>query len=280
VNLPRFRDEIGPFLGGFASIDGAVAWGGLGETGIRGAGAVSAGVRLGFGVEGVTGTVGTGLVFVEGGIQMSAAQLDKCSGSTCDALGATNLFPRVPARTGLRLGLRLPFWLIPGDTVLLVPILFLTSPSALSKVGVAAASGGFFPYERSINTQAGIFQFVLGREVQATLYGYLGEKTIPLIVAPVGETPSGPQYGIVAVKSLALSFPTLEWTPFRTFATQLSFSFQMQLGFGVELPLSVNTLYPTGGATPSVPLAWSVFLRLGSDGRYFMGSRDDLQPPR
>ncbi|HYS08936.1 MAG TPA: hypothetical protein VEP66_09330 [Myxococcales bacterium] len=279
VNLPRFRDEIGPFLGGFASLDGGVAWGGLGETGIRGAGGVSAGVRLGLGVEGVTGTVGTGLVFVEGGIQMSAAQLDKCTGSTCDALGATNLFPRVPARTGLRLGLRLPFWLIPGDTLLLVPVLAFTSPSALSKVGVAAASGGFFPYERSINTNAGIFQFVLGREVQATLYGYLGEKSIPLIVAPVGETSSGPQYGVVAVKSLALSFPAVEWTPFRSFATQLSFSFQIQLGFGVELPLSVNTLYPTGGATPSVPLAWSVFLRLGSDGRYFTGSRDDLQPP-
>jgi hypothetical protein len=280
VNLPRFRDELGPFVGGFASLDGGVGWGGLSSAGARGTGAVSAGIRVGFGVEGVTGSIGTGLGFLEAGVQMAAAQTDKCAGTTCDALGASNLFPRVPARTGLRLGLRLPFWLVPGDTLLLVPILALASPESLSKVGVAAGSGGFIPYERSVSTGAGVFQFVLGREVQATLYGYLGNKTIPLVIAPIGQGPSGPQYGVVALKSVALSFPTLEWTPFRTFATQVAFSFQLQLGFGVELPLSVSVPYPSGSTPPSVPAAWNIFLRIGSDGRYFLGSREDLQPPR
>jgi hypothetical protein len=280
VNLPRFRDELGPFVGGFASIDGGVGWGGLSTAGARGTGAVSVGIRVGFGAEGVTGSIGTGLGFLEGGVLMAAAQTDKCAGTACDALGASNLFPRVPARTGLRLGLRLPFWLIPGDTLLLAPILALTSPDSLSKVGVAAASGGFIPYERSFNTSAGVFQVVLGREVQATLFGYLGEKTIPLVIAPIGQGPSGPQYGVVALKSLALSFPGVEWTPFRTFATQVAFSFQLQLGFGVELPLSVTVPYPAGATPPSVPLAWNIFLRVGSDGRYFVGSREDLQSPR
>src|SRR6267142_742946 len=146
VNLPRYRDELGPFFGGFASLDPGVAWGGVSDASVRAIGSIAVGVRLGFGVEGVTGSVGTGLTFIEGGLEMSAAQLDHCSGTSCDALGASNLFPRVPARTGLRLGLRLPFWLLPADTLLLVPILALVSPASLSKVGVAAASGGFFPY--------------------------------------------------------------------------------------------------------------------------------------
>ena len=280
VHLPRFRDELGPFSGVFASIAGGPAWGGPGNSGTRGTGSVSVGARVGFGMEGVTGSVGTGLAFVEVGLEMTTPQLDKCEGSSCGALGTSSLFPRVPARTGLRLGLRLPFWLIPGDIILLGPVLLLASPSAASKVGVAAASGGFIPYERSLRTGAGIFQFVLGREVQGTLYGYLGDSTIPLMVTPVSETPSGPQYGVLALKSVALAFPVLEWTPFRTFATQVAFSLQFQLGFGVELPLSKQVLYPTGQTAPAVPPSWSVFLRLQSDGRYFFGSREDLQPPR
>ena len=280
VNLPRFRDELGFFLGGFASIDGGPAWGGFSTSGTRGTGSVSAGIRLGFGAEGVTGSVGTGLGFLEAGIEMAAAQTDKCSGSACDALGASNLFPRLPARTGLRLGVRIPFWLIPGDTLILGPVLALASPASLSKVGVAAASGGLVPYERSFTTQAGVFQFVLGREVQGTLYGYLGERTIPLMVAPIGQGPSGTTYGVIALRTLALSFPVVEWTPFRTFATQVAFSFQMQLGFGVEVPTSVQVRYPAGSAAPSVPPSWTIFLRIASDGRYFLGSREDLQPPR
>jgi hypothetical protein len=200
VNLPRFRDELGPFLCGFASIGGGGAWGGLGASGTRGAASVSAGIRAGFGAESVTGSIGTGLAFLEAGLEAAAPQLDECSGSSCEALGTSNLFPRIPARTGLRLGLRLPFWLLPGDTLLLVPILALVSPDSLSKVGVAAASGGLIPYERSFSTGVGIFQIVVGREVQGTLYGYLGERTIPLLITPIGEVPSGPELGVVALK--------------------------------------------------------------------------------
>src|SRR2546423_8850156 len=108
-------------------------------------------------MEGGTGSVGTGLAFAEVGLEMTTPQVDNCEASSCGAMGTSSLFPRVPARTGLRLGLRLPFWLIPGDIILLGPVLLLASPSAASKVGVAAASGGFIPYERSLRTGAGIF---------------------------------------------------------------------------------------------------------------------------
>jgi hypothetical protein len=60
----------------------------------------------------------------------------------------------------------------------------------------------------------------------------------------------------------------------------VTFSFHLQLGFGLELPTSVQVLYPSGHAPPEAPPVWSIFLRIGADGRYFFGSREDLQRPR
>ncbi|HWE22342.1 MAG TPA: hypothetical protein VG496_00250, partial [Myxococcales bacterium] len=278
VHPPRFRDELGPFAGVFGSIAGGPAWGGV-NSGARGSGLVAVGARFGFGVEGVTGSVGTGLSFVEVGLELSTAQVDNCEQVSCSGLGASTLFPRMPARSGLRLGIRLPFWVVPGDLIVLAPVLALVSPPTLSNVGVAAASGGLIPYERSFRTGAGIFQLVAGREMQATLYGYLGDRNIPLVVVPI-DNPGGSQYGVVALKSLALGFPIVEWTPFRTFATQVAFGLQLQLGFGLEVPLSTQLKYPTGPAAPDIPTSWNVFFRIQADGRYFFGSREDLNPPK
>jgi len=209
---------------------------------------------------------------------MSAPQVDSCDQGGCAGLGASTLFPRLPARTGLRLGMRVPFWVLPGDMLLLAPLLALVSPATLSGVAVTAASGGLLPYEQSIRTGAGIFQIVFGREVQGTLYGYLGDRTLPLVIVPLDS--SGAQYGVMALRSVALSFPVLEWTPFRTFATQVAFGLQLQLGFGLEIPLSRQMQYPAGAAAPDVSSSWNIFLRVQADGRYFFGSREDLQPPR
>jgi hypothetical protein len=181
----------------------------------------------------------------------------------------------------LRLGLRLPFWLIPGDTLLLAPILALVSPHALASVGVAAASGGLIPYERTMLTSFGTFQVIIGREVHATLFGVLGKPSVPLYIAPIGTKPDGsPEYGVVAQKSILLGFPVVEWTPFRAFATQVTFATAVQLGFGVELPLSTQVQYPADKPSPSAPASWGVFMRGEFDARYFLGAREDLQGGR
>jgi len=281
VHLPRFREELGPFIGIFGSIGGGVSWGGLVSDEARGAAALSAGLRVGFGAESLTGSPGTAIGFLEGGLQMAAAEATKCEGAGCDLVGTSNLFPAVPSRTGLRLGVRMPFWLLPGDMLVLGPLLAIVSPSALSDVGVAAASGGLIPYQRTFQTSAGSFQVIAGREVQATLFGYLGQANLPLYIAPIANNPDGTkQYGVVSQKSIALAFPLVEWTPFRAFATQLTFAACVQLGFGVELPLSTHVVYPQGAAPVDAPPAWNVFLRGQFDGRYFLGSREDLRPPR
>jgi hypothetical protein len=281
VHLPRFREELGLFVGIFGSMAGGTSWGGLVSPDARPAAALAAGLRLGFGAESLTGSPGTATAFIEGGILMATAEVQKCDDPQCTLVGSSNLFPAAPSRTGLRLGLRLPFWLIPGDTLVLAPLLALVAPKALSDVGVAAASGGLLPYERSFLTGAGSFQIIAGREVQATLFGYLGKSSVPLYIAPIGTHADGTtEYGVVSQKSIALAFPIVEWTPFRAFATQITFATAVQLGFGVELPLKVNIEYPTGRPSPSPPPSWAVFLRGEFDGRYFMGAREDLQPPR
>jgi len=279
VHLPRFREELGPFLGAFGAITGGGAWGGLFADGLRGTAALAAGVRLGFGAESLTGSPGTALVFVEAGLAMATAQVNEarsdCTGAEC-VLGTLTLFPAVPSRTGLRLGARIPFWLIPGDTILLVPILALASPVDGARVAITAASGGLLMYEQTFLTGAGSFQIVLGREVQVTLFGFLGKDNVPLIVFPYTNPDGSADAGVAGVKSVALGFPVLEWTPFRSFATRLAFAVQLQLGFGVELASSVEVLAPAGAAPPNVPPTWSVFLRGTFDGRFFLGSREDL----
>jgi hypothetical protein len=72
----------------------------------------------------------------------------------------------------------------------------------------------------------------------------------------------------------------LEWTPFREFATQLTFAACVQLGFGFEVPYETRVKYPEGAASPAAPVAWNVFLRGQFDGRYFLGDREDLHAPR
>ncbi|HET9597215.1 MAG TPA: hypothetical protein VFP65_16625 [Anaeromyxobacteraceae bacterium] len=276
VHVPRFRDELGPFVSVFGAVGGGVGFGSA--AGTSATGSLSAGVRVGYGADSLTGSIGTGIAFLEAGFAAQSAQKGRCEGDPgCAALGPAAFFPRVPARTGLALGLRLPFWVLPGDMLILGPVLALTSPERLAKVGVEAASGGLLPYERSFLTGAGVFQVVVGREFRVVLFGYAGSP--PVAVLPSGAAPDGTtQYAVVEFKEVQLQFPVLEWTPFRTFATQLTFATQVQLGFSVGLP-STQVLFPAG-ASFSTGLPWQIWVRGAFDGRYFLGSREDLQAPR
>jgi hypothetical protein len=275
VHAPRFRDELGLFVGAFGSLSGGVTWGSV--TGTAATGTVSAGLRVGVGADSLTGLVGTGIAFLEVGISGATEQKNSCGTAPgCAALGTAALYPAVPSRTGLVLGLRLPFWIIPGDLLILGPVLALTSMDDLTKVGVAAASGGLIPYERSFRTGVGIFQVILGREAQATFYGGVSEL---LSVVPIGNYPDGSlEYGVVQFKSVDLDFPVIEWTPFRTFETQLTFAAALQLGFGLGIPTSTEVLAPAGYNGFEAGTAWSIYLRGIFDARYFLGSREDLNP--
>lgn len=277
VHLPRFREELGPFLGTFASVAGT-----LNRATAEGLwnlnGTMAAGLRFGFGAESLTGSVGTGLAFLEVGLTMESAQLSSCEGDPdCDRLGVVSLFPRVPARSGLRFGFRLPFFLVPGDMLVLAPVLAFFAPRALSYVAVQAANGGLIPWQTSFQTRAGVFQFVLGRQVDFTVYGVLS----PIVSFIAARAPDGTEtLGLARAYTLSMSFPVLEWTPFRTFATQLTYSTPVHLGFRLEVPTSFEVLLPENGKPAGSPVNWGLFVRLQFDARYFFGTREDLKKPK
>ena len=165
--LPRFRGEIGAFLGasGAASAEGLDGGFGTNQTSYSAVGSLELAVRAGFGLEGVMSEAGDGLVFAELGLRYDSHSTSSTCGSSC------NLAATMPARSAVTLRLRCPFWLIPGDLIVAGPVLVFTSPKTLTKMAVEAANGGLIPYEAGIATQIGRFQFVLGREVGISFYG-------------------------------------------------------------------------------------------------------------
>jgi hypothetical protein len=273
VHLPRFREELGPFLGAFASGTGALNLGPQGLAEPRPTIDLAAGLRLGFAAPGITGTIGTAKAFIEAGLEQQSAQTLRCF-QTCGDDALATLLPRVQARSGLRLGVRVPFFLIPGDLLVLAPLMVPLSRSAFYKVAIAALSGGAIPYERSVLTGAGVFQIIVGREFDLTLYGFFSEA---LQVLRVGTLPSGEgDYAVARVRSLRFNLPLVEWTPFRSFATNLTFGVRIQLGGGVEVPVSTSVVLPAGG-TATAPTTWTLFLRLQTDIQYFIGEREDAR---
>jgi hypothetical protein len=119
--MPRFRSEVGPFVGLSGIIDGRGLTGAF--TGTEGAGfmgGVELSARVGVGLECVMGDAGDGLVFLAAGLRGDSPSSNQISSTSLAQVGG-NLTAAVPARTGLATRLRMPFYLLPGDLLLLAP---------------------------------------------------------------------------------------------------------------------------------------------------------------
>jgi hypothetical protein len=142
-------------------------------------------------------------------------------------------------------------------------------------MAIIAASGGALPWHRAFNTSIGAFQFLLGREVALTFFGYIGDRIESAAIAPAGATvPLGAHLAFISYRSLQLDFPTLEYRPLRTFSTHTALTFAVVLGWGVEFPnqvryISALTLPPATGPTPDLGTSWTFYLRLHFDARYY-----------
>ena len=132
--LPRFRSELGPFLGLSTALRAGALSGGFGtaQTDVSSIGGLDASVRFGIGLEGVLNESSDGLAFAEVGIREDT-----------HASGTVS----VPARGALTSRFRAPFWLIPGDLVVAAPILSVTSKKTLMKMAIQAANGGLIPWQ-------------------------------------------------------------------------------------------------------------------------------------
>jgi hypothetical protein len=261
--LPRFRSEVGPFIGLSGAIDGRLVDGGFVESQTQkgGVAGLDLSFRAGFGLDGVMGDAGDGLVFGSVGLRSDGPSTNRVrdtEGSFGGHLGAA-----IPARSGLALRLRMPFYLIPGDLLLLSPLYF-ADRDAYTSMAVAAANGGLIPWQSGWATAIGRFQFVLGREIGITFYGLSGTDQL---IAP-GTAPGEP-FRIVNFKSIAYDLPIFEYRPYRAFSTNQSSSVLFQLYTSVDVPRSASTAFPAGASTPDMRTVWSIGLRLVFDWRYY-----------
>lgn len=268
--LPRFRAELGPFIGIAPAAFGGGMSGGFGvdQTQAGGMGGLSLALRLGLGIEGVINESGDGLVFLDLGIRQDAASTrDVDQTQALAKLGA--IFAQVPARAAYTTRLRLPFWLIPGDLILAALTVGWISPPTFVAMAVVAGSGGLIPWQAGIATSIGRFQFILGREVGVSFFGY-GKHADPMIIPVSGTDPV--KTPIVDVRSIQIEVPVVEYRPFRTFSMNQSSSLVLQLYGGVDIPTSVSVAAPPGALEPAVRNNWFAGLRVAFDWRYYLGS--------
>jgi len=259
--LPRFRSEIGPFLGLAGSMDGR--WIDEGFTPSDGGfvAGVEVAARVGVGLDGVMRDSGDGLTFLSVGLRGDTSSTNSVSGVDPSKAGG-NPTSAIPSRTAVSTRLRMPFYLIPGDLLLLAPLYFI-APERYEAIAVTAANGGLIPWQSGFASRFGRFQFVLGRELGVTFYGISGKDRV---LAP---GPAGGSARVVAYKSTALDLPILEYRAYRSFSSNQSSAVLFQLFTSLDMPHSASVVSPPGAPPADLHHVWSVGIRLVFDWRYY-----------
>lgn len=265
-SLPRYRAEVGPFLGLASSFRGAFADGALDaeNSSSRVTGALDLGIRAGLGLDALLGDMGDGQIFVQVGLTYAAKQRKNCTGDcgTLDSFRA--LFPQMPARSGISTRLRLPFWLIPGDLIFTAPVLLLVSPKSYEKMAIGAANGGLIPWQTGIDTALGRLQFCLGREVGATFYGYSGGEDQFLVLSETDKLVP------IALRSIDVELPIVELRPLRDFATTQRATLVFQIGAGADFPTKITVLPPSTAPEPDLKPSYYGYIKLAFDWRRYL----------
>jgi hypothetical protein len=265
--LPRFRAELGPFVGISSAAQFNMIAGGFGADNntLGFLGALDIAARVGLGLEGVVNETADGLIFLDFGFKINSKSSSLfCQTEGCQILNQISAI--IPARNAVFARLRMPYFVIPGDLVFGFPLVGLIWPKSYESMAIIAANGGIIPWQSVMITSFGKFQFILGREVAATFYGSLGSDNT--FVRPLPD--NSDDLLIFSVHSLALEFPIIEYRPFRTFSFDQSTSLRLQLYGGVEFPISVTVQNPLGHQLPPIGNVWSFGLRLVFDWRYYL----------
>ncbi|MEI6435156.1 MAG: hypothetical protein WCP32_09950, partial [Bacteroidota bacterium] len=165
---------------------------------------------------------------------------------------------------------RLPFFLIPGDLVILAPVLALASPNSMQRVVTTAANGGLIPWQTGLPTPVGRFQFVLGREVAISMYG-VGRRSDTYSVFPPDES----LFGYFKLNTTRFEFPIVEYRPFRTYSSRQTGSllFQLHAGFDVPGKRAPATVDFSGIGLPATRTILYVGIRLVFDYRYYFSGQ-------
>lgn len=264
--IPRFRSELGPFIGVAPAIIGNTMKGGFGyeQNKVMANGGLEVAVRLGVGLEGVLNESGDGLIFLDFGFRQDGASTAR-SGEQPETGQVASVIPAIPGRMAYTARLRMPFWLIPGDLILALPI-YLFSPGTYLNMAVQAANGGLIPWQAGLASPIGRFQFVLGREVGVALFGY-GREPNRLVIPTPGIGLGNAT--LVELKSIQVDFPFLEYRPFRTFSLNQSSSLSIQFHGGFDIPTEWAPISPTGNPSPDLRTTWHLGVRVVFDWRSY-----------
>jgi hypothetical protein len=265
--IPRFRSEIGPFIGIAPAGRTSLVSGGFGSTQqtIGMIPSLEVALHIGLGMDGVLNQSGDGLVFLDLGWRLDGASSIKLQSDP-----AYNLFgsilAAVPSRDAFYTRLRLPFYVIPGDLIILGPLLLLVAPKAMNNVVATAGAGGLIPWQTGMITPIGRFQFILGREVGVCFYGSVdGADSFLVPYDSDGST----ELALVSMRTTHFEFPILEYRPLRTFSRRQSASLVFQISAGMDIPGKVTMINPTDIGTINVKTTWFVGFLLAFDWRYY-----------
>ena len=266
--MPRFRSEIGPFIGIAPAARVSLYNGGFAVSQVT-AGMVPAlevAIRIGLGMEGVLNESGDGLAFLDLGWRQ-----DGTSSFRFDEEPALKNFgaisSAIPSRDAFYARLRLPFCLIPGDLLVTAPFLLLFSPKTLNKMIVAAGNGGLLPWQSGMITPIGRFQFIIGREVGVCVYG-TGRGPDAFLIPDLYGDPDNQV--LISMYSTQIDFPILEYRPMRTFSSRQSASLVVQINAGLDIPGKSSVIYPENGIRPDLKTAWFIGVRVAFDWRYYI----------
>ena len=262
--LPRARSEVGAFVGLAAAIEGRAVDGGFeaSQTGTGALAGLDLAARVGVGLEGALGDAGDGRVFAQLGFHSDGASTNKFSQTGLDTIEG-HLTAAIPARTGLSFRIRIPYYLIPGDLLLMSPM-YLISPEKYTAMAITASNGGLLGWQRGYATRIGRFQFVLGRELGVTWYGLGGAQQL---LAPP-ERPGEP-VRVIDFRSVYFDLPVIEYRPYRAFSANQSSSLIFQLFAAADVPYDDSTVAPPGASRADLGTVWSLGLRFVFDWRYY-----------
>jgi predicted RNA-binding protein with PIN domain len=264
-SMPRAHSEVGQFFGLTGAIDARridQGFSGSENQGSGWIGGLDVGFRAGLGLDGVLGNAGDGLVFVQFGLRSETPSSNR---QTLDGQGPPAIAPgsTMPARSGLSTRIRMPFFLVPGDLLLMSPLFFFNRP-AYENMAVTAANGGFIPWQYGIATGIGRFQLVAGRELGVTWYGTLfGDSHM---VTPALDLNDDLQF--VTHRSIFFDVPLVEYRPYRSFTSNQSSTVLFQLFAGIDVPHGENTTSTTAPAV-NLDTIYSLGVRLLFDWRYY-----------
>jgi hypothetical protein len=269
--LPRFRAEVGPFVGFSAAARANVLFNGY-SVDQHTAGLIPGlemSIRLGLGLEGVLNEAGDGLVFLDIGWRLDGPSTMTFEPDPDLKIMGT-IFSAIRSRDALYARLRMPYYIIPGDLLLLAPILYLVSPKTMNRVVATAGNGGLIPWQTGIVTPIGRFQFVLGREVGVYFFGTTKAPDtyfIPIIYK------DEPDLAVISMRTAQLEFPFLEYRPFHNFANNHTASLMLQFFGGFDIPGKATLIIPDDIDVPEIRTIPFLGLRLVFDWRYYFGKK-------